>query len=104
MYGGKICVPTPLQERVIYDHHQFFGHVGFQRIRAHMEVRYQWGDNLGAKKFAREVMGVCESCQACQRTRSLKSPIESTLIPPAIMSSVCMDLFSLPPVVRDKKL
>ena len=65
IYGGKICVPTPLQERVIYDHHQFLGHVGFSRIWAHMEVRYHWGNNLGAKKFAKEVMGVCESCQAC---------------------------------------
>ena len=24
VYGGKVCVPTPLQERVIYDHHHFF--------------------------------------------------------------------------------
>ena len=62
------------------------------------------GEQFGRKKIAREVMGVCDSCQACQRNRSLKYPIESTPIPPAIMSSVCMDFFSLPPVVRDKKL
>ena len=30
--GGKLCVPTPLQNRVIYDHHKFLGHVGFVRI------------------------------------------------------------------------
>ena len=49
-------------------------------------------------------MGVCESCQACQRPRSLKSPIESTPVPPAVMCSVCMYLFSLPPVVHDGKI
>ena len=62
------------------------------------------GEQFGRKKIAREVMGVCESCQACQRPRSLNFLIASTPIPPAIMSSVCIDLFSLPPVVRDKKL
>ena len=41
----------PLQEMVIYDHHQFLRHVGFSRIWAHMEVRYHWGNNLGAKKI-----------------------------------------------------
>ena len=80
--NGKICVPTPLQEKVIYDHHQFLGHVGFERIWAHMDLRYSWGNLPGAKKFAKEVMGVCEACHACQRPRSLKSRIESTPIPP----------------------
>ena len=49
-------------------------------------------------------MEVCESCQACQRPHSLKSPIESTPVPPAVMCSVCMYLFSLPPVVQDGKI
>jgi len=41
---------------------------------------------------------MCEVCEACQKPRSLKMPIESTPIPPAPMASVAMDLFSLPPV------
>ena len=29
---GKICVPNPLQEKIIYDSQQFLGHVGYQRL------------------------------------------------------------------------
>ena len=47
MVGKSAC--PPLQERVIYDHYQFLGDIKFSRILAHMEVRYQWGNNLGAK-------------------------------------------------------
>ena len=49
--SGKICVPTPLQERVIYDNHLFLGHVGFYRIWEHMNLRFQWGDILSAKNL-----------------------------------------------------
>ena len=56
------------------------------------------------KKIAREVMGVCESCQACQRPRSFKSTIKSTPVPPALMCSVCLELFSLPPVEQNGQI
>ena len=36
---GWVCVPTPLQERVIYDHHGFLGHVGFQRLWDHIKIK-----------------------------------------------------------------
>ena len=51
-------MPTPLQDRVVYDHHGFLGHVGFQRLWDHMKIRYEWGNFLWAMKFAKEVMGV----------------------------------------------
>ena len=60
-----------------------------------MDLRYAWDNTAG---FARLVMGACEVCQACQRPRTLKSPVESTPIPPAAMISVAIDLFRLPPV------
>ena len=96
--GGRVCVPTPLQERVIYDHHGFLGHVGFQRLWDHMSIRYEWGNVAWAMKFAKEVMGGCEACQACQKPHTLRTKIECTPIPPAVMVSVSMDLFKLPPV------
>ena len=88
----------PLQERVIYDHHGFLGHVGFQRLWDHMSIRYEWGNVAWALKFAKEVMGGCEACQACQKLHTLRTKIECTPIPPAVMVSVSMDLFKLPPV------
>ena len=92
-------MPTLLQERVIYDHHGFLGHVGFQRLWDHMKIRYEWGNLLWAMKFAKEVMGGSEACQAWQKPRTLLTKIECTPIPPAVMVSVSMDLFKLPPVV-----
>ena len=56
--GGRVCVPTPLQERVIYDHHGFHGHVGVQKLWDHMSIRDEWGNVAWALKFAKEVMGV----------------------------------------------
>ena len=89
---------------MIYDHHEFLGHVGFPRLWEHMALRYLFGDILGAKRFAREVMGGCETCQASKRPHTLKAPIKSTPIPPAPMASVCMDLFSLPRVELDGQI
>ena len=71
--------------------------MGFPRLWEHMILRFLSGDIVGAKKFAREVMGGCEICQACKWPHTLKAPIKSTPIPPAPMASVRIDLFSLPP-------
>ena len=54
------------------------------------------GETPQGPKNVPKIMGMCEACQACQRPRSLKSPIESTPIPPAPMASVAIDLFQLP--------
>ncbi len=64
-----------------------------------MRIRYEWGNFLWAMKFAKEVMGGCEACQACQKPHTLRTKIEFTPIPPAVMVSVSMDLFKLPPVM-----
>ncbi len=99
-----MCTHT-LQEKFIYEHHQFMGHVGFPRIWEHMDVKFLFGCITSARRFAREVMGACETCQACQRPRSLKAPIKSTPIPPAVMCSVCIALFfSLPLVDLDGQI
>ena len=51
IFDGKICVPTPLQEKFIYDHHEFLGHVKFPRLWEHMALRYLFGNILGAKSL-----------------------------------------------------
>ena len=62
------------------------------------------GVHSECKKIARKVMGVRESWQACQRPLSLKSPIESNPIPPAVLCSVCIDLFKLLLVGQDGQI
>lgn len=92
------CIPWTLQEPIIREYHTFLGHVGFSRLWKAMELKYAWADADSAKKFARGVMGQCESCQACQRPGDLHGILEPTPIPPAVMASVALDLFDMPMV------
>ncbi len=69
-----------------------------------MNLRYLEGDILSAKKIAQGVMGVCETCQACLKAPLFKYHIKYTPILPAVMCSVCIDLFSLPPVDLDGQI
>ena len=94
----RLCVPSSLTKSLIRDHHSFLGHVGFERLWKSLVTRFQWPDLADAKKFAKTVLGQCEVCQACQRPTNLKGWMDSTPIPPMVMQSVALDLFSMPPV------
>jgi hypothetical protein len=102
LFGDKmylkelLCVPLGLQMKLIRDHHSFLGHCGFQRLWDHMMVNFEFADLKSAKNYSKRVMGMCEVCQAVQRPRNLKSPMEWTPIPPKIMVSVCLDIFHMP--------
>ena len=95
----RLCVPMGLQNKLVRDHHSFLGHVGFHRLWEHMLIRFAFADQGEAKKFAQRVMGLCETCQACQRPQSLKRMVESTPMPPRLMVSVALDLFRMPTVI-----
>ena len=70
-------------------------HAGFPRLWHHLDLKYAWAERGEAKKFAKVVMGECVVCQACTRPTRLKSCIEHTPIPPALMYSVSLDVFQL---------
>ena len=52
-------------------------------------------------KVTRLIMSQCATCQACQKPRHLRVPIEPTIIPPAIISSVALDMFDMPNARHD---
>ena len=93
-----LCVPWSLQEAIVREYHTFMGHVGFQRLWKAMEIQFKFANREAALKFAKGVMRECESCQACQKPGDLHGVLEATPIPPAVMSSVALDLFDMPPV------
>ena len=80
---------------------EFAGKVGFERQWDSLSQQYEWADLGEAKQFARRVMSHCETCQACQRAGNLRSMIEHTSIPPAVMQSVALDAFMMPPVMSN---
>ena len=101
--GHKLCVPTPIQKEWVRAMHEAQGHVGFLRMWKILEDHYEWGDKGVARNFARKVMRERDTCQACQRPRNRYGPIQHAPIPPAIMASVAIDIFSLPPTKYEGK-
>ena len=94
--NDKLCIPEAIMKPWIRAHHAFMGHVGSERIWAHMETRFVFSDPRAAKQFTHFVGDMCEICQACQRSPNLKGPIEPTPIREALMNSVALDLFRMP--------
>lgn len=95
-FEDRLCVPLSLQNWVVKDCHEFLGHVGSDKLWAHIEYRYSWANKSEAKKFVTRVGQICNACQACQRPRALGGALRHTPIPPAPMVSVAIDLFRLP--------
>ena len=80
-FNDKLCVPKGLQEKMVMEHHKFLAHVGGERLFQHLQARFSFFNTAEAKKFANRITNSCETCQACQRTRFLRGPIESTPVP-----------------------
>jgi len=91
----RLCIPEKLQKPWIRAHHVFLGHVGADRVWAHMENRFAFANPQEANQFTQWVSSQCETCQACQRATQLKGPIQPTPIPKAVMHSVALDLFRM---------
>jgi hypothetical protein len=96
---ARLCVPTPLVGRVIREHHSVAGHPGGDRLWAVMGRFYVFPDPTAAKKLAGRVKAQCEVCQSSDPSRQpFKVPIEPFPVPPYLMDSVSVDLFSMPEV------
>ena len=61
-----------------------------------MSLLYEWADIGAARKFTKEVMSQCTTCQACSMPTSLKGLVEPTPIPSRAMVSVALDMFDMP--------
>ena len=97
---GRWCVPTALTGRVLRAQHSAAGHVGGVQLWNTAIRHYQFAQPDAAYQLSQRMIALCEVCQACEHPHhSLRLPMEHTPIPPAIMSSVCIDLFQMPPVV-----
>ncbi len=101
--GQKLCIPTALQQKIIYSYHSFLGHVGREKLWLYTLPRIQWPNPEDAKKDIFAILSICETCQACQRPTSKKGPISFTLVPEEPMSSVALDIFHMPKTTYDGK-
>jgi len=96
---GKLMVPTDLVGRVMRQLHSHFGHPGGPKLWAQLERAYLFPDPAEAKKMAKRVKTECEICQITEASMGpYKAHVRPSPIPPALMSSVCVDLFAMPQV------
>lgn len=98
---GVLCIPTRYEKLWVLDQHSFLGHVGVDRLWGYIKFRFQWADMDRVRRLLRHLLRVCQVCQACQRSTSLKARLRSLPVPAKIMSSVAIDLFSLPEVTSE---
>ena len=98
----RLCVPESRVWALVKEHHEWNAHVSAQRLKPDIELRFELppGTNL-ADVLAR----VKQNCLVCQASHppnwAVRQPIAMTPIPPGVMSSVCLDVFSMPQVEWD---
>ena len=97
---SKLCVPLGMTRDVVRAHHSAVGHIGGKRLLAQMARFYNWASEERVGRYARLMQKECVLCQAMEHPHhSLKLRQDPIPIPPAIMDSVAIDVFTMPPVV-----
>ena len=98
VWDGRVCVPESRVDEVIQTYHEFMGHAGAKKVAKEVGRRYVFPGNVSLWDKTQEVRRRCATCQACEPPNwNTKLPLSYTRIPPDVMSSVSLDIFSLPP-------
>ena len=95
----RLCVPEEFVARVVREHHEAALHVHGKRLMTELQRRYVFPATADVRAKAEQVFRQCLVCQACEPpTWSTKEDVHMTPVPDRFMSSVCLDIFSMPPV------
>ena len=98
-HNEKLCVPYLRAVAVLEAHHVWNAHQGSERLQRDIEMSYEFPTMVDLKRTLANIRQSCMVCQACHATNKPSSgPIVMTVIPPRVMASVCLDLFSMPEV------
>ena len=96
---GRICVPEARTKEVAREQHRAMGHTGVKKLASELTRRYLWPAGLSIMEVAQRVRRECITCQACDPPNwNTRAPLVPTPIPRHIMTSVALDIFSLPRV------
>ena len=98
---GRICIPAEFTGQVVMAQHEYGGHLGGERLWNECKRRYAWANVSNAKRIVDRAQGVCELCQATDSPHmSMRVALEHAYVPEQVMSSVALDVFSMPPLVH----
>jgi hypothetical protein len=62
-HNNRICVPGPLQERIVAWYHEYLAHPGQTRLEATIRAVYDW------PRIREQVHAYCRTCDKCQRNK-----------------------------------
>ena len=75
------------------------GHPGTQRLAKAADTYFKFPPTCSVSKIVNEIRTNCLVCQACESPNiSLKQPLRMNPIIKGFWTSVCLEIFSLPPV------
>ena len=94
---GLVCVPETRVEQVIRELHVAMNHASAKKVAHELSRRYLFPPSFNLLDLAKSDRRKCLTCQACDPpTWSSDAPLEFTPVPAHIMSSVSLDIFTLP--------
>ena len=96
-HNGLLCIPEKLITRVLREHHQWNGHVSNARLLHDIGLRFEFPPGCDIMSKLEDIRRYCLVCQASHPPNwQVRQPISMTPIPPRVMFSVCLDVFSMP--------
>ena len=96
---GRICVPQSKAKSVMAALHASTGHLGVDRTIVEWKRRYNATPTQCVRKLAKGVKLVCPTCQKSEPPNWEQiGPMSANPVPARIFDSVCIDVFSMPPV------
>ena len=95
----RLCFPSQRVTEMVKAHREWNGHQGAEWSRKDLELHYEFPGPTKLDNILQRVRRSCLTCQACSASsQALTGPIGMTPIPPRVMSSVALDVFSMPSV------
>ena len=100
-----LCIPEMFVERVIVAHHIHMAHCGARKLITEIKRQYRIPVSRNVEKIVQKVRKNCLVCQACDPPNfNMEGPIRFNTVVERFMSSVCLDIFSMPMVEwKDEK-
>ena len=96
----RLCVPEDLLYRVIIAQHLSAGHLGVDRLIDECVRRFDEFNIGKIRQLAGYTKRNCTTCIQCDPpSRAKKGKIHRFPIQPHIWTSICMDMFTMPPTI-----
>jgi hypothetical protein len=93
------CLPLALTAQAIREQHQVAGHIGGKALLDQATKQFEFASEGKAKDLSERAISHCEYCQAAEHPHQpLRLRVVPTPVPPHIMQSVAIDLFTMPEV------